>query len=262
MNERHVLDDVKDPWSAIPSPDTPPVPLAYRGVWTRTLLETPALRDDSSFVRWMQLGRWHADLRIPLAATKGRAPLPLTQLSPQQREQLAMQQGFCGVTQVANQEGGEICRWHRLVDYQPTGPTPDAGLMHFETPDRVIETGVYGVYREVWQRLPESVFPLIALAEPRRADGRGSARLFRAGQYLMRVRPLLRPGPEFEISFGTVHSKDSSGSVWQIQQSTLPELEGQSAPCRITRQDAATAMVELDSGRGEAWTVLEWSEAA
>lgn len=255
----HDLVDQNDPWSAIPPPNTKLVPERYRGVWTRTLLETPDLKDDTSFVRWMQLGRWHADLRIPLASTTGRAHLPLTQLSLLQRSQLAMQEGFCGITQVTEQDGGEICRWHRLVDYQPTGPSPDAGMMQFETPDRVIETGVFGVYREVWQRLPESAFPLIALAEPSRADGRSCTRLLRAGQYLMRVQPLLRPGPEFEISFGTVHPQDPS--IWQIQHSTLPELEGQRVSCRISRQDATTAFVELESGRAT-WTILEWVDEA
>ena len=45
-----------------------PVPPAYRGVWMRTLLETPEGIDDTAFVRWMQLSHWHADLRVPLAA--------------------------------------------------------------------------------------------------------------------------------------------------------------------------------------------------
>ena len=51
--------------------DGAPVPARYRGVWTRTLLETPEVRDDTTFVRWLQLGRWHADLRIPLVARAG-----------------------------------------------------------------------------------------------------------------------------------------------------------------------------------------------
>lgn len=251
------LVDQNDPWSVVRPPDTEPVPAPYHGVWTRTLLETPELRDDTSFVRWMQLRRWHADLRIPLAATTGRMSLPLAQLSPAQRTLLDKQQGFCGVTQVDVKENREICQWHRLVDYQPAGPSPDAGTMLFETPDRVVETGVFGVYREVWQRLPDSTTPLIALAEPRRMDGQCSARLFLAGQYLVRVRPLLRPGPEFEISFGTVQAQDASN--WQIQHSTLPELEGRRVPFGVSRLNATTALVELD-GRREAWSILEWSE--
>lgn len=74
---------------------------------------------------------------------------------------------------------------------------------------------------------------------------------------VMRVRPLLQPSPGFEISFGTVHALDASS--WQIQHSTLPELEGRREPFGVSRQNATTALVELD-GRCEAWSILEWSE--
>lgn len=253
------MNDCQDPWAARNLPDTSPVPPAYRGVWVRTLLETPDLRDDTTFVRWMQLGRWHADLRVPEATLTDRAALPADQLTAAQRALLATQQGFCGVTEVTTRAGTAVCCWHRLVDYQPPGPSPDAGVMVFETPDRVIETGVHGVYREVWQRLPLSTGLLFALAEPPRVDGQASARIFRAGQYLMRVRPLPVPGPEFEISFGTLDPHDSS--CWQIQRSTCPELEGQAVTLRVSRQDDDSALVEHGSG-SQAWAVLEWSEEA
>lgn len=240
-----------DAWSGA-LPDTPPVPTAYRGVWTRTLLETPDVRDGTTFVRWMQLGRWHADLRIPAAA---RAALPLAKGSPEQRALLAAQQGFCGVTQVSQEEAGEVCTWHRLVDYQPPGLHPDAGLMVFETPDCVIETGVHGVYREIWQRLPHSTGRLIALAEPERADGQASARLFVAGQYLMRVRPGRQRGPDFEISFGSLAS-----GRWHIQHATLPELEGQSRAFSVQRTGTTMAQVQGDLGAVD-WNILEWEDA-
>ncbi|MCA3239163.1 MAG: hypothetical protein ACK5RC_15860 [Curvibacter sp.] len=60
-----------DPWSAVPEPATPPVPVRYRGVWQRSLLQTVDGEDDSSWVRWLQLGRWHADLRVARAARPG-----------------------------------------------------------------------------------------------------------------------------------------------------------------------------------------------
>lgn len=235
-------------------PDTQPVPPAYRGVWTRTLLETPHSRDDTTVVRWMQLGRWHADLRIPAAARVDRFAGLLSKDSPERLALLAMQQGFCGVTQVARAAAGEVCTWLRLVDYQPPGPHPDAGLMVFETPDCVIETGVHGVYRETWQRLPHSTGRLIALAEPERADGQARARLFSAGQYLMRVRPGRQTGPDFEISFGLV-----AAGRWQIQHSTRPGLEGQSLAFSVQRS-VKTARVQGDLGAAQ-WDILEWEDA-
>lgn len=206
----------------------------------RTLLETPDLRDETTFVRWMQLGRWHADLRIPVAA---RGASTVTQ------------QGFCGVTQVTRVEASELCTWHRLVDYQPPGPNPDVGLMVFESPDCVIETGVHGAYREIWHRLPNSTGRLIALAEPERADGLASARLFIAGQYLMRVRPRCQSGPDFEISFGPIES-----GHWHLQQSTRPEMERQSLAFSLHRSETKKAQIEGDLAAVD-WDILEWTDA-
>jgi hypothetical protein len=233
-----------------------PVPPGYRGVWSRTLLETPAGIDDSSFVRWMQLGRWHADLRVPRAARVAMPASPLAELKAQQLALLATQQGFCGTTEVSlDAASRELCTWHREVDYQPSRPTADTGEMVFKTPDCVIETGIHGVYREVWHRLPNSTGPLIALAQADRPDGLPPTRLLLAGHYLMRVAPRALTGPSFEISFGRIN-----GGFWAIEQSTLPELEGQKLAFRLKRLDLDTAQVIGDWPRLP-WRVLEWSEA-
>lgn len=242
-------------WSGLQRPDLSPVPPGYRGVWTRTLLQTPDLRDDTTFVRWMQLGRWHADLRIPAAVQAARSAVPLSQCSPEQRALLATQQGFCGLTQVATGEAGEVCTWHRVVDYQPPGLTPDAGIMVFETPACVVETGVHGIYREIWHRLPDSTGRLIALSESEPADGQPSVRLFIAGRYLMRVWPRQSTGPDFEISFGPVDA-----GRWHIEQSTLPWLVGQHLAISVQRQQTAKAQIQGDLGAAQ-WDVLEWEDA-
>jgi hypothetical protein len=221
-------------WDAVALPIADKVPPHYHGVWTRTLLETPTLRDTTTMVRWMQLGRWHADLRIPAGA---RTAL----------------QGFSGITQLSQTAQGEVCTWHRVVDYLPPGPTPDEGTMVFESADCVIETGVYGVYREIWHRLPESTNALVALAEPARADGLASARLFQAGQYLMRVRPRSAAHHDFEISFGVM---DTDG--WHIQHSTLQHLEGQTLPLSFDQRSDTQAWVDTGTAK-EKWTILEWS---
>ena len=120
-------------WEDLPAPDEP-VPAAYRGVWQRTLLETPEGRDTSTQVHWLQTDGWHADLRVP----QGVDPA-----TPAGRAQL---QGFCGLTRITPGAGGQpdVCTWHRRWDVQPPRSTPDAGYMVFETPERVIETGVHG----------------------------------------------------------------------------------------------------------------------
>ena len=234
-----------------------PVPLSYRGVWSRTLLETPESIDNSTVVRWMQLQRWHADLRIPTAARADMPARPLADLNDKQVLLLASQQGFCGVTEVSRDAAGrELCTWHRQVDYQPPRPTADTGEMVFETPDCVIETGIHGVYREVWHRLPDSAGPLIALQAldaPGQPDTPVATRLLMAGQYLMRVVPRNLTGPVFEISFGRLE-----GGYWTIEQSTLPELEGQKLACAFERIDRGRAQAFGDLGPVN-WSVLEWS---
>ena len=165
-------------WIDLPAPDEP-VPAAYRGVWQRTLLETPEGRDTTTQVHWLQTEGWHADLRVPAgidpATSAGRALL----------------QGFCGLTRITHGVNGQpdICTWHRHWDVQPPRSTPDAGTMVFETSERVIETGVHGRYLEVWERLPGSTGPYAALAE---LDAQGQptgAMRFTAGRYTLTVRP-------------------------------------------------------------------------
>lgn len=243
-----------DPWSRAPLPPGAAVPRRYRGVWQRSLLQTSEQRDDTTFVRWLQLAHWHADLRIPVAARSGMTVKPTLPYSPQQQALLALQQGFAGVTRIDTDNQGEVCTWHRLVDYQPPGPSPDAGRMVFETPDRVIETGVHGVYRETWLRLPDSVGPSRALAESARADGQPGTRLFQAGRYLMRVSPRRHVWqPDFEISFGVL-----GAGQWRIEQSTRPELEGCSLGLSLQRIDETHAQLELDGAGPTHWRILEW----
>lgn len=245
-----------DPWAAVPLPATPPVPARYRGVWQRTLLQTVGASDDSSWVRWLQLGRWHADLRVPLAARQGLPPAPAWPYAETLRVPLSLQQGFAGITEVETGVGGEVCTWHRVVDYQPPGTTPDAGHMSFETPERVVEIGVHGVYREVWERLPGSTGRSIALAEPARPDGQPSARLFVAGRYLMRVRPSAHVWqPAFEISFGRL---DAGG--WRIERSTRPELEGTRQPLVLERTGLELAEVRAEGASRQPWRILEWED--
>ena len=164
-------------WIDLPIPEHP-VPPRYRGVWQRTLLQTPEGRDTTTRVHWLQTEGWHADLRVPAGVD------PAT---PAGRAQL---QGFCGITRISGGHDGqpEVCTWHRRWDIQPPRSTPDAGHMVFETPDRLIETGVHAQYLEVWQRLPGSDGPFRALAQvDDQGDPTGVWR-FEAGRYALQLR--------------------------------------------------------------------------
>lgn len=246
------------------------VPDHYRGVWVRKLLERPQLRDTTTFVAWMQTSAWHADLRIPGPARQGGVPTV---------QMLASQQGFCGVTEVTQEASGEVCTWHRKMDFQPPQAEVDAGLMVFETPDRVIETGLHATYLEVWERLPDSRGQTIVLGGLDSAGGATDERVLVAGRYLMHVRPRrmawLPGGPagqsladlvihhpalaeemlDFEISFGVL-----GAGRWTIERSTLPELEGRSLPCVLHRESQWQAHITGGFSAGP-WQVLEWSGA-
>lgn len=164
-------------WIDLPIPEHP-VPPRYRGVWQRTLLQTPEGRDTTTRVHWLQTEGWHADLRVPAG---------IDPATPAGRAQL---QGFCGITRISGGHDGqpEVCTWHRRWDIQPPRSTPDAGYMVFETPDRLTETGVHARYLEVWERLPGSDGPFRALAQvDDRGDPTGVWR-FEAGRYALQLR--------------------------------------------------------------------------
>lgn len=213
-----------------------PIPVAYRGVWRRTLLEGDGLLTDiGSTVLWLQTTRWHADLRLPtrrpdFAGVKDLAGCGLTQ-----RIWLASQQGFFGATEVLD----DHCQWHHDLDFQSTTMRRDIGTMIFHADGTVIEEyGVDADYHETWHRLPESVGPSAAWCS---GGGNLPARLLVAGDCFFLVRPRVRPLPpdarlaalvlehpeclDFELSYGRIFGAETP---WRILHSTLPWREGQS----------------------------------
>ena len=283
MNERPVVAALLRPV------DGEPVPERYRGVWQRSLLQTPALRDTTTTVFWLQTAYWHADLRIPAARPDFLGVSALADCSAVQLAWLATQQGFAGTTAVTATPEAEICTWHRVLDFQPPAAGPDAGFMQF-TPTRLIETGVHGVYLEHWQKLPGPDTGLMVLqCLQEESEMPAVPRLLLvAGDHVMHVRgraqgwpPGTAPGAalaaadlvalpallDFDISFGR-----RTADGWEIRHSTLPWQEGirvrmllvpferqvsDSGPTR--RLPEAGEAVRLSwNGVSSHWTVLEW----
>lgn len=221
-------------------PAIAPVPARYRGLWRRTLLQAGDLCDTASTVYWLQTDSWHADIRIPADRPSFDGVTSPAQCSMAQRRFLATQQGFHGLTEVDTSARPDICRWHRLADFQPPALTPDAGALRLSG-DLLVETGVHGDYLEHWERLPGSDQATAVLA----ANPDSGVLLLRAGGWAMRVVPRRASWPpglaagmsleaaiaaegadaaallDFEISLAKI-----TDIGWVIQHSTLPWLEG------------------------------------
>lgn len=207
---------------SLPELQTDPVPERYRGVWRRSLLATPGLRDTSTTVFWLQTERWHADIRLPAGRPDFSGVRQLADCNAQQRAWLQQQQGFAGVTEVDTSVMPEICRWHRVADFQPPSASADAGTMEF-APDVLIEKGVHAEYLEHWHKLPDSDSGFTVLRQS--ASSAPLQMVLMAGVYVMRVRErdgALASMLDFEISYG-VREEDG----WRVKHSTLPWLEGQ-----------------------------------
>jgi len=268
------------------------VPERYRGLWRRLQLDVPGLRDTTTWAHWLQTARWHADLRVPDAA---RAAEVMDAPSHLPHSALALQTGFFGRTEVILQPAGERCTWHRQLDVQPDRGRPDTGWMVFEQPDCVVETGLNGDFREVWQRLPDSTGRTMVLAELAPSGGDAAplathgARWLLSGQWLMRVRPrrIRWPGEAGAAArlwpadtapgdtLATVMSRHPgsaaalldfeisfgrwSDGVWLIERSTLTALEGRREPVSWRRLNDRLAEVSSAAG-AERWQVLEWRD--
>ena len=221
-------------------PATGPVPARYRGLWRRTLLQAGSLRDTTSTVYWLQTERWHADLRIPAGRPSFEGVTSLAQCSPPQRRFLAKQQGFYGITEVDTSGPQDICRWHRLADFQPPASRPDAGALRLEG-SLLVETGLHEDYLEHWERLPGSDQATVVVAE----NAASGALLLRAGSWAMHVLPRTVSLPEGLAGGISLEAAMAAGGVdetallhfeisllritdigWIKLHSTLPWLEG------------------------------------
>ncbi len=231
------------------------VPDRYLGVWQRRRLSTAdGLVDTRSTVLGLQTPRLHADLRLPAAGAAASATC-LEACSHEQLLALAGQQGFAGLTRVED----DLCCWQRLMDYQPCTANADIGLMRFESSERLIEDALDDSYREIWERLPESLGPTWG-QWLRPADGSArqacllvagdcfffaaerAAGLRRGGVLADHLRAAKRPRQlellAFELSFGRIRG---AGEPWRILHSSLPGRAGQHllpAACSGTSADS------------------------
>ncbi len=279
MNSEHSFAKLKKLLKARQQDETPRgVPANYLGVWRRSLLETPQMRDADSLVYWLQTPHWHADLRIPAHRPDFSGITCLSDCSDKQLAWLATQQGFCGVTQVE----GNQCTWHHQLDFRPPGSSRDIGNMVFDG-EYLVETGVEADYLEIWKRLSRSRGGTAALElvmENNELPSR-PAWLLVAGDCFIYVqgrnhKPPVTAAPhtlpptrlnisraqlldqvDVEVSFGYRYGS----APWRIEHSTWPFREGLLLThSRAIRRHGHQLAVEEENKRR--WMILDWDVGA
>ncbi|HEY8517330.1 MAG TPA: hypothetical protein VIS07_17605 [Candidatus Binatia bacterium] len=242
--------------------DAPPrVPLELCGLWRRVSYERPdAPPDTTTRVYWLQTPTLYVDLRVPAARDVGAcgAGARLEELSDALLATLATQEGFAGWTSLE----GNLCRWHRDIDFQPPSGVPDEGRLEIDG-DCIVEHGVHVPYREVWRRVPGSTGDWLAgRAVGDAASGGRTTYLVAGGDWFLyarsrRSRELPRTDSladliaartleraelvellDFEISLGR---RDGGAQPWQIVLSTLPFREGATLAPVVRRSVARDA---------------------
>jgi hypothetical protein len=151
----------------------------------------------------------------------------LAQLPPEQLQRFAAQTGFAGLTVV----DGERCAWYPEIAFPYVSSEVDAGIMRFDSPDQLHETGLDNSYEEDWVRLPTGAMRGIRLID---ATSGAIAYLLVSDHWLAWAcgRPSdafnpASPQPEHCSEFSIFEKRDDE---WQLIASTLPWRETASYP--------------------------------
>lgn len=123
-------------------------PEDLQGHWHRAWLKAPGYQDHDTTVHWMQCGTLYADIRIPANRPELRGATALADLSDGQLLALLRAEGFAGT--IALHE--DVCTWTRHINWHGKPEAEDAGQIAFDGPDRMVETGIFGDYEELWTR--------------------------------------------------------------------------------------------------------------
>lgn len=244
-------------------------PMNLRGLWDREALSTPAgHRDETTRTLWLQTRRAYADIRVTADRPVRPRAKSFRDYSDQELIALAKTQGFAGVLDAS----GGVCFWHRHLDYQPRGDTPDEARYEI-VGDRMEEFGIHSEYTEIWRRTPGTIEPLLTF---QRQGGAGL--LVVAGEHFIEIRDRAHPLPagaslstivkadlaagrrdlaesrlDMRICYGRIAS---GGGPWRVELSSFPWLEGGSLfGTEIGRIDVGSGT--LIGEDGEAWRLVD-----
>ncbi|MBW4467347.1 MAG: hypothetical protein KME07_18120 [Pegethrix bostrychoides GSE-TBD4-15B] len=266
---------------------TSSVPDWLRGLWKRISIETADGQIGSQTqVFYLQTSACFGDLRLPIDRPDLRQA-SFASLTSEEALALAQQQGFAGIAQFKQDQFKQgQCEWLRYIDYQPSQPDRDLGLLYWQD-DILIEDGVDQVYREQWRKVDDGAGDYTALVWAEGAeDVTWQASLVIAGDYFIysQNRPVALPAANAlsdclatattlqdqqtylgcEISFGRCQA---GREPWEIQRSTLPWRESTAlwSPSDLTvdlvQQRVLQTVPQADQ-RGacpvRVWEIREW----
>ncbi|MEQ1701142.1 MAG: hypothetical protein ABMA25_13595 [Ilumatobacteraceae bacterium] len=201
-----------------------PVPSELWGCWQRVWIEfADGIRDDTSFVVWLQLPSLMADVRLSAAALSivdDVVPDGFGDCSLEQLQVLAGSDSSAGATTctpfITGADGvpRATAEWSSTVGFQAVSAFPEPGLLELHDDGTVmIERAPSGAYVEEWRLLPGTSGPLSCEALV------GGATWYRAGDVGVLVHDRRLGGEALDCEFSFARLGDHG---WVIEQSTLP----------------------------------------
>lgn len=204
--------------------DATPVPSELWGCWQRAWIEfADGIRDDTSFVVWLQLPSLMADVRLSASSLElagGVGPVGFGDCSLEQAHVLASSDSSAGATTCTPFATGAdgvpraTAEWSSTIGFQTVSAFPEPGLLELHDDGTVmIERAPSGAYVEEWRLLPGTRAPLECVAL---ADG---ATWYRAGSVGVLVHDRRKGGEALDCEFSFARLGPAG---WVIEHSTLP----------------------------------------
>lgn len=241
---------------------------ALRGLWRRSLIAWPdGRRDTTTDVHWLQGESLYADLRQPAGMPDFSHAGCLNDLSPEDCQWLALQEGFTGALSF----DGLWFEWARRIDYQPVSPYSDVGALAWEG-EVLVETGRDVPYVEHWHRNLPPQPPTIGLVMETTAQDTAGA-FIRVGDMFMFVRDRRLSLPPLPSLRACLDSADAAQARALIDceisfghfESGQAMIEASSLPYRVSAGislhlagDRLTSTGQDDAGRAieQTWRIL------
>jgi hypothetical protein len=153
----------------------------------------------------------------------------------------------------------QTARWHGALGRSgaaAVGCAQGPGASHsvFQTPDRIVQTGLHDRHLAVWERLSGSQGQRIALARRDAAGQPTPEQLLLCGDYLLHSAP---GDAAAALVFARI---DAARGACVVERASDPALDGTEHPWQLQRLGLDLARINGTGWLDGAWEVLEWSE--